>query len=163
MPARSRRNNLRTVPRRRRIHRGLLLRVGDWMQPAQSSTTGLRRTYGTIGLMFRKRKPTPEPEPVHIHHIHQTQEPHTELTTDGWQHATIYHHMIRQAQQARWTMIMPDLTTIEDGEQIPLMMSQPIVTCPLAVHPAPVGRQYGFIAMAVAAHQCGNDWLKEQQ
>lgn len=113
--------------------------------------------------MFRKRKPTPEPEPVHIHHIVPVQEPHTTLSTDGWQHAHVYHHMLNQAQQARWTMIMPDLTTQVDGDNIPLMMSQPITTCPLAVHPAPVGRKWGFVAMAVAAHQCGKDWIKEHK
>lgn len=116
-------------------------------------------------MRFRKRKPAPEPEPVTVHHIHpviRVQDLHTTLSTDGWQHAHVYHHMLNQAEQSRWTMIMPDLTTDVHGDNIPLMMSQPITTCPLAVHPAPVSRKWGFVAMAVAAHQCGKDWIKEQ-
>lgn len=119
-------------------------------------------------MAFWKRKPTPEPvaapepEIIHIHHIHQNL--HTALSHDGWETAGIYHHMLTMAADARWTMIMPDLTVqASDGNEYPMMMSQGIATCPLAVHPAPIGRKHGFVAMAVAAHACAEDWIKEQQ
>lgn len=40
------------------------------------------------------------------------------LTGDGWEHAHAYHYLLKQAAQARFVMIMPDLTDDEGNVSV---------------------------------------------
>lgn len=65
---------------------------------------------------------------------------HVALIHDGWEHATLYHHMLCQASQARWTIILPGISTLASGG---------ITLCPLMAHPQRNVREHGHIAAAV--------------
>lgn len=72
------------------------------------------------------------------------------LNNDGWEHAHAYHYLLKQAAQARFVMIMPDMTDDEGNVRVYQRYYDENLSSLADLRPWV--RAMGFVAFAMVGH-----------
>lgn len=92
-----------------------------------------------------------------------TTDAHDTLGHDGWEHATLYHLVIKHAQQCEAYLIMPDMRSDPDDTRTILAVSVPYSAIAPCLSPHQDRRARGHLAAQTVAHKTAQRYLDRQE